>query len=173
MLSTKFWIPVVCVLVAALFLVACQPETIVEQVQVTRVITDTVVKEGEEVEVTRIVTEEVLVEVTPESQEHETKEEDKILRVNLETYPDIIDPQKSSFVNEIAHLTLIYEGLTKLDGELQTVPGAAELWEYNEDATGLTFTLREGLTYSDGSPLNAKRFEHALLRNIDPQTAGE
>jgi oligopeptide transport system substrate-binding protein len=53
------------------------------------------------------------------------------------------------------------------------VAGAAESWEYNEDATELTFTLREGLTYSDGTPLNAQRFEYALLRNVNPATAGE
>ena len=40
-----------------------------------------------------------------------------LLRVNLGTYPDVIDPQKSSFVNEIAHLQLMYEGLTKLERE--------------------------------------------------------
>jgi oligopeptide transport system substrate-binding protein len=95
------------------------------------------------------------------------------LRVNLGAYPDIIDPQKSSFINEIAHLNLIYEGLTRLDGDLATVPAAAESWEYNEDATEVTFTLREGLTYSDGSLLNAQRFEYSLLRNINPATAGE
>ena len=95
------------------------------------------------------------------------------LRVNLGTYPDIIDPQKSSFVNEIAHLKLIYEGLTSLDEDLKTVPGAAEKWEYNADATELTFTLRKGLKYTDGTLLNAKRFEYSLLRNIDPATAGE
>ncbi len=97
----------------------------------------------------------------------------KTLRINLGTYPDIIDPQKSSFVNEIAHLTMIYEGLTRLDGALATVPGAAESWEYNADATQLTFKLRKDLKYSDGTLLNAKRFEYSLLRNIDPVTAGE
>ena len=95
------------------------------------------------------------------------------LRVNLGSWPDIVDPQKSSFVNEIAHLNLVYEGLTRLDPALATVPGAAESWEYNEDSTVLTFKLRDGLKYSDGSPLNAKRFEYSLLRNIDPATAGE
>jgi oligopeptide transport system substrate-binding protein len=79
----------------------------------------------------------------------------------------------ASFVNEIAHLKLIYEGLTRLDSELKTVPGAAESWEYNADATQLTFKLRDGLTYSDGSILNAKRFEYSILRNINPATAGE
>ncbi len=95
------------------------------------------------------------------------------LRINLGTYPDILDPQKASFVNEIAHLQLMYEGLTKLNTKLETVPGAAEKWEYNADATEVTFTLRKNLKYSDGSLLNAKRFEYALLRNIDPATAGE
>ncbi len=37
----------------------------------------------------------------------------------------------------------------------------------------MTFTLRKGLKYSDGSLLNAKRFEYSLLRNINPATAGE
>jgi oligopeptide transport system substrate-binding protein len=96
-----------------------------------------------------------------------------VLRVNLGSYPDIIDPQKSSFVNEIGHLQMIYEGLTKLDGALETVPGAAEKWEYNADATELTFTLRPDLKYSDGSLLNAKRYEYSILRNINPETAGE
>jgi len=95
------------------------------------------------------------------------------LRINLGTYPDILDPQKASFVNEIAHLQLMYEGLTKLNTKLETVPGSAEKWEYNADATEVTFTLRKNLKYSDGSLLNAKRFEYALLRNIDPATAGE
>lgn len=97
----------------------------------------------------------------------------KTLRINLQTYPDMIDPQKSSFVNEIAHLNLVYQGLTALDEKLDTVAGAAESWQYNDDATQLTFTLREGLAYNDGSVLNAARFVYSLMRNIDPATAGE
>ncbi len=95
------------------------------------------------------------------------------LRVNVSTYPDIIDPQKSSFVSEIAHLMSSYEGLTKLNGDLETVPGAAESWAYNDDSTELTFTLRKCLAYNDGSLLNAERFRYSLLRNINPETAGE
>lgn len=89
------------------------------------------------------------------------------------TFPEMLDPQKSSFVGEIAVLKLAYEGLTRLDGELNTVPAAAESWAYNDDATQLTFTLRDGLKYSDGSPLNAERFAYSIRRNVDPTTAGE
>jgi len=97
----------------------------------------------------------------------------KVLRVNLGTFPDILDPQKSSFVNEIANLKMIYEGLTRQDGELDTVPAAAESWTYNDDATQLVFILRDGLKYSDGSLLNAARFAYSIGRTIDPTTAGE
>lgn len=100
-------------------------------------------------------------------------EQEKVLNVNLGTFPDMLDPQKSSFVNEIANLQMVYEGLTRQDAALDTVPAAAESWEYNEDATEVTFTLREGLTYSDGSPLNAERFAYSIRRNINPVTAGE
>jgi len=96
-----------------------------------------------------------------------------LLRVNTGAYPDTIDPQKSSFVNEIGHLKLVYVGLTALNEKLETVPGGASSWEYNDDASQLSFTIREGMTYSDGVPLNAARYEYSLLRNIDPATAGE
>jgi len=95
------------------------------------------------------------------------------LKVNGGAFPDNLDPQQMSFVGEIAHAHLIYEGLTRLDKDLKTIPGAAESWKYSDDAKTITFTLRKGLTYSDGSPLNAKRFEFSILRNIDPATAGE
>jgi ABC-type oligopeptide transport system substrate-binding subunit len=75
----------------------------------------------------------------------------KTLRVNMGTFPDMIDPQKSSFVNEIATLMNIYEGLTRLNTKLETEPGSAEKWEYNADATEITFTLRKDLKYSDGT----------------------
>jgi oligopeptide transport system substrate-binding protein len=97
----------------------------------------------------------------------------KVLRVHHPTYPDVFDPQRSSFTNEIDILSAAYEGLTRLDTDQQTVAAAAERWEYNEDATELTFFLRDGLQYSDGSPLTAENFRYAVQRNCDPNTAGE
>jgi oligopeptide transport system substrate-binding protein len=101
------------------------------------------------------------------------QETEKVLRVHHLSYPDVVDPQKSSFTAELDILGLVYEGLTRLDTTLATVPGAAESWAYNDDATEITFTLREGLAYSDGSPLTAERFRYAIERTCDPNTAGE
>ena len=141
----------------ALVLGACQPQVVEKEVVVTQIVEKTVEKEVEKI---------VVATAVP-------VEKAKVLRVNLGTYPDLIDPQKSSFVNEIAHLNKFYEGLTRLDAKLVTVPAAAESWAYNADATELTFALRAGLMYSDGSVLNAKRFEYSIIRNINPATAGE
>ena len=157
-------------LVASMILTACpapQPQV------VEKVVTQVVEKEVKVVE-TQVV--ETVKEVVKEVQVVATAvpvAEEKMLRINLGSYPDIIDPQKSSFVNEIAHLQMMYEGLTKLDKDLNTVPGAAEKWEYSEDLKTITFTLRKDLKYSDGSPLNAARYAYSIKRNINPETAGE
>lgn len=96
----------------------------------------------------------------------------KVLRVHQPNVVEVADPQQSSYSAEIMVLSLNYEGLTKLDTNLQAVPGAAESWEFNDDATAMTFTLRSGLTYSDGSPLTAERFRYAVERTCDPVVAG-
>jgi oligopeptide transport system substrate-binding protein len=97
--------------------------------------------------------------------------DEKILRIRQPFWPDVLDPQKTSYVEEIAVSSLDYEGLTRFDENLKTVPAAAESWEFNADGTVLTFYLRPELTYSDGSPLTAENFRFALERACDPHTA--
>jgi oligopeptide transport system substrate-binding protein len=92
-----------------------------------------------------------------------------ILRVAQTSWPDTLDPQDSSVANEIAVEVLNYEGLTRFDKDLKTVPAAAEKWESNTDATKFTFHLRDGLKYSDGTPLTAQDFVSAVYRSLDPR----
>jgi len=92
-----------------------------------------------------------------------------ILRIQQPTWPDTLDPQDSSTANEIAIEILNYEGLTKFDKDLKTVPAAAEKWDVSEDGTEFTFHLRDGLKYSDGSPLKAQDFVDAVRRSLDPR----
>jgi oligopeptide transport system substrate-binding protein len=100
-------------------------------------------------------------------------QDEKILRIHNQVWPDNLDPQKMSFASEIAVASLNYEGLTRQDDDLNTVPAAADSWEFNEDATQLTFHIRENLTYSDGTPITAENFRFAVERTCDPNTAGE
>ena len=55
----------IAVLLLSLYiLAACQPQEAVREVEVTRVVTETITEGGEEVEVTRVVTEEIIEVVT-------------------------------------------------------------------------------------------------------------
>ncbi|WP_374833172.1 TIGR04028 family ABC transporter substrate-binding protein [Paenochrobactrum pullorum] len=61
---------------------------------------------------------------------------------------------------------------------LEIEPWLAESWEINSDATEYTFHLRDGITFSDGSPVDAKaiaaNFDVYGLGNIDrKQTISE
>lgn len=96
----------------------------------------------------------------------------KELSILLSGWPHTLAPQKVSFTNEIPILMLGYEGLTRIDAHLQTVPGTAERWTYNHDATVVTFTLRDHLVYSDGTPLTAHDFQAAVYRALDPRKPG-
>jgi oligopeptide transport system substrate-binding protein len=98
-----------------------------------------------------------------------------IIRINPRggTWPDTLDPQKAQISNEIAILQFAYEGLTRFDKDLKTVPAAAEKWEYAPDAKTVTFHLRDGLKYSDGSPLTAQDFINAVYRVLSPINPGD
>ena len=68
----------------------------------------------------------------------------------------------------------LMDGLTELDvttGEPR--PKVAEKWEFQENGSVVLFTLRKGVTWSDGSPLTAHDFEFAIKRNFDPKTASQ
>ncbi|HYO29589.1 MAG TPA: ABC transporter substrate-binding protein, partial [Thermomicrobiales bacterium] len=101
------------------------------------------------------------------------QDDGNVLRIHQVTYPDDFDPQKSSFTSEIVVMLPAYEGLTKFTNQGETIPAAAERWEYNEDATEITFFLREGLQYSDGTPLTAENFRYAVERTCSPRVLGE
>lgn len=49
----------------------------------------------------------------------------------------------------------VYEGLVTIDQEGEVQPQLAESWAVNGDRTVYTFTLHDGVTFSDGSPFTA------------------
>lgn len=97
----------------------------------------------------------------------------KVLRIGEDIYPDVLDPQKASFVNEIAALSLAYEGLTTIDANGEVHPASADRYEVSEDGTVVTVHIRDGLTRADGTPITAHDFEYALRRAVDPTVPGK
>lgn len=81
--------------------------------------------------------------------------------------PTSWDPVTSSAGWDVHVLSLVYAGLTKLDERGNAVPALATGWKYNAGGTEVTFTLRPGLTFSDGTPLDANAVKQSLERGRD------
>ena len=67
---------------------------------------------------------------------------------------------------------LQYATLTdKAADDFATIPGLASTWDASDDGLTYTFNLREGLKWSDGSPLTAEDFVYSFHRSVDPNLA--
>ena len=103
------------------------------------------------------------------------------LAVCLASEPDTIDPALNSAVDGGTMATHLFSGLAKWaqdeSGKLVIAPDAAEeLVEgvENEDGTvTYTYTLREGLKWSDGQPVTAGDFEFAWKRAASVELAAD
>ncbi len=65
------------------------------------------------------------------------------------------------------YLTLAYENLITYDNEGNLVGKLATDWEVNNEEPSITWTLREGVTFADGTPFNAE----AVKVNIEEYQA--
>lgn len=67
----------------------------------------------------------------------------------------------------------VFEGLTTYDAKGAVVPAAARAWEVSADGKVVTFRLRKGLAWHDGTPLTAEDFAYAWRRLATPAYASE
>lgn len=95
----------------------------------------------------------------------------KELAVQIGSNPETIDPALNSAVDAGNMLLYSHECLLTVDQNNQIAPGAAETYEPSEDGLTWTFHLRDGLKWSDGSPLTAKDFVYSWKRVCDPVVA--
>jgi oligopeptide transport system substrate-binding protein len=65
------------------------------------------------------------------------------------------------------------EGLYRLDVETLPVPAQAEGVEISDDQLVHTFTLRDGIKWSNGDPVTSQDFRYAWLRAINPDTGSQ
>ena len=81
-----------------------------------------------------------------------------------------LDPARISAASDVQLLLQLYAGLTRLDENGAAYPSLAASWEASADGRTYTFRLRQGLTFSDGSPLTASDVRRSWLRILDPAT---
>jgi oligopeptide transport system substrate-binding protein len=67
----------------------------------------------------------------------------------------------------------VMEGLYRLDESMEPQPAMAEDVQISDDRLTYTFTLRDGVQWSNGDPVTSQDFKYAWLRALDPDTAGQ
>jgi len=82
--------------------------------------------------------------------------------------PSTLDPAATGDAGSAGIIAQLFEGLTAIDGNLVTRPALAETWELFDGGRRIVFTLRDGLAFSDGSPLTADDVVRSWLRVIAP-----
>ena len=93
---------------------------------------------------------------------------------SLFSQPDGIDPgiTNNSFASDI--LANVFEGLMTYDTETGSlICGEAESYTVSDDGLTYTFTLRDGLKWSDGSAHTAADYVYAIKRILDPATGAQ
>ena len=98
-----------------------------------------------------------------------------MLRIPLGGEPATLDPNRASDSVSITVLNQLVRPLVYFDADLNTVSegGLAESWEVFEDGETVTFHLKDGIKYSDGSDIVAADFVTSWRRLIDPRTAAD
>jgi oligopeptide transport system substrate-binding protein len=91
----------------------------------------------------------------------------------LQNVPDGLDPGITNNSFAAPFLFNLFEGLITYDKDNNIIPALAEDWTISDDGTVYTFRLRQGLKWSDGSPLTAQDFVYSYFRVLDPKIAAQ
>jgi len=85
-----------------------------------------------------------------------------------------INPLGESNIEGHQNVDLVYESLVQMDAAGNIIPDLATAWEANEDFTEWTFTLRQGVTFHDGTPFNAQavKFNYDRILRVPGQSGG-
>lgn len=85
--------------------------------------------------------------------------------IAMQLEPPHLDPTSAAAqaIDSVVY-TNIFEGLTKFQGDGSVVPALAESWDISDDGLTYTFHLREGVTFHDGTAMDAEDVKFSLDR---------
>ena len=83
------------------------------------------------------------------------------------------DPRVTQSRHEEQVIAQVFDQLIAADEEGVLHPGLATDWEVAEDNTSITLTLREDVTFHDGTPFNAEAVKFTLDTIVDPATGSQ
>ena len=93
------------------------------------------------------------------------------VRVATSFLPNDLDPKSPRSPGRTSRLCMqLFDRLVEAWPERTIVPSLAERWEISDDGLRYVFHLREGLTWSDGTPFTAHDVEFGIKRVLDPES---
>lgn len=91
----------------------------------------------------------------------------------IDTEPIHMDPGLTTALNDLQIIENVWEPLLDFDEKGNPIPLGATSWDISPDGVTYTFHLRDGVKWTDGTPVTAKDYEWTWKRNEDPKTASE
>jgi peptide/nickel transport system substrate-binding protein len=87
------------------------------------------------------------------------------ITVAMQLEPPHLDPTSAAAgaIDSVLYSN-VFEGLTRFMADGSVVPGLAESWEISADGLTYTFTLRDGVTFHDGTVMDAEDVKFSLDR---------
>lgn len=98
---------------------------------------------------------------------------DGALRINLASEPQYLDPTMCTATDNMVNAKNTFIGLMGYGKDGEIFPEMAESYEVSEDGLTYTFKIREGLKWSDGTPLTAHDVVYSWNRAVNPATTAE
>lgn len=95
------------------------------------------------------------------------------LRWSLEGINELpaMDPPLAGASQSVGVISLVFEGLVRLDSKLNIAPAGAEKWDINNGGKTFIFHIRKDLKFANGDPVTAEDFAYSLNRAFGPDFA--
>ena len=85
----------------------------------------------------------------------------KILTYAISGEPETLDPTMNNYSTSSIILQNLFSGLYQLEADGSLTNAMCESYTVSDDGLNYVFTLKDGLKWSDGSPLTAADFEYS------------
>lgn len=94
---------------------------------------------------------------------------DGSLRIGFLLVPTTLDPHGERHIGDRYALHPIWDTLVRLGNDRSVEPNVATEWEFDEAGTTLTFTLRDDITFHDGTALTAEAAKLSIERVLSSE----
>lgn len=95
------------------------------------------------------------------------------LRWSLEGVNELpaLDPPLAGASQSVGVISLVFEGLVRLDSNLNIAAAGAESWDVKDGGKTFIFHIRKDLKFANGDPVTAEDFAYSLNRAFAPEFA--